>query len=201
MNQQYSGLSPEMRERVIEMRSSAEIPLRWQNTPIEKFVQAQNFGYPLVPADKPQVLISTCIEFRYALPIPAQYAYVIRTAGGRLEGQEFAVGYVLTKGVRNILLIAHDDCGMTTVRQKIPHLVDAFVEQGWSREEAQKYVEHHVGVSGIDDELDSLESEYHRLKQLFPKVHVAPLFLTLLDKKVHLPKWYRNFIESMKTDS
>lgn len=192
----YSGLSAEMSARLIEIESSVDIPERWHNTPIEKFIQAQNFGYPLVGSEQPQVLISTCIEFRYALPIPAKYAYVIRTAGGRLEGQEFAVGYVLTKGVRNILLIAHDDCGMTTVRQKIPHLVDAFVEQDWEREAAQKYVEHHAGVSGIDDELDSLETEYHRLKQLFPKVHVAPLFLTLVDKKVHVPKWYFEFLKS-----
>lgn len=192
----FSSIESDMRDRLVEMTSTHEIPARWRGTPIEHYIQAQNLGYPLHPSETPQILISTCIEFRYALPIPAKFAYVIRTAGGRLVGQEFAVAYALTRGVRNILLIAHDDCGMAKVRNNRPELTKALTDQGWSQEVAAKFVAHHCENDAIVDELESLETEYHRLKRIFRDVHVAPLFLTLQDKRVHLPKWYHTLINS-----
>lgn len=192
----YQGANPETQHRLIDLRSSADIPARWHNTPIENFIQAQNFDYPLHPHAEPQVLISTCIEFRYSLPVPARYAYVIRTAGGRLIGQEFAVGYAISRGVRNILLIAHDDCGMAKVGS--PHNAEAIscslVDQGWSKEKADEFVKHQSLKAAIGDEIDALEEEYHRLKRIFKKIHVAPLFLTLADRHVYLPKWYQDHI-------
>ncbi|MDZ4838123.1 MAG: hypothetical protein SGJ27_30440 [Candidatus Melainabacteria bacterium] len=196
MYDSYSSIPELHKSRLIQMQSSNDIPARWNGTPIASFIQAQNFGYPLHVNDQPQILISTCIEFRYALPIPAKYAYVIRTAGGRLIGQEFAVGYVLTKGVKNIILIAHDDCGMAKVSQAKEAIAKAFVQQGWDPAEALHYVNQQAEVLAIDDELDALEHEYYRLKQMFNDIHVAPLFLTLNDKRVHLPKWYHERISA-----
>lgn len=189
-------LSDYYREKLFEIRFSADIPKRWAGTPIEAFIQSQNFGYPLQPQPDPQCLIASCIEFRFALAVPAMYAYVIRSAGGRLIGSEFAVGYVLSRGVKFILLIAHNDCGMTKIAHHGPGIVEAFVAQGWDRARAEEYVASHAGRFAIKDELEGLEQEYHRLKRLLKNVHVAPLFLNLSDKHVHIPKWYHRFIES-----
>lgn len=194
MYESFSSVPLHHRERLLPISSSVDIPAKWHGTAIEQFIQAQNFGYPLQSKEEPQILISTCIEFRYALPVPAKFAYVIRTAGGRLIGQEFAVGYVLTKGVRSIVLIAHDDCGMAKVPHHKPSIIKAFIEQGWSPEEAHSYVEQQAQVAAIDDELNALQAEYYRLKDMFNNIHVAPLFLTLNDKRVHLPKWYHEKI-------
>lgn len=188
----YSDFS--YKEKLIEILSSADIPERWRSTPIEQFIQAQNLGYPLHPSTTPRVLISTCMEFRYSLPVPANYAYVIRTPGGRLLGSEFAVGYVLHKGVSCILLIAHNDCGMAHLPEHERGIKDAFVNQGWSKEEAGNFVDAEIAKRTVKDELEVLETEYHRLKRLFKRVHIAPLFLTLHDKRVHLPRWYHDFV-------
>jgi hypothetical protein len=178
------------KDKLVEMLSSADIPVRWRATPIEQFIQAQNLGYPLHPHNTPQVLISTCMEFRYALPVPANYAFVIRTPGGRLLGSEFAIGYVLHRGVSCILLIAHNDCAMAHLPEHELGISDAFVAQGWSKERADQFVKEEVAKRAVKDELEVLEKEYHRLKELFKKVRIAPLFLTLHDKRVHLPRWY-----------
>ena len=122
---------PRYKDKLVEMTSSADIPMRWRGTPIEHFIQAQNFGYPLHPQVQPQVLIVSCMEFRYSLPVPANYAYVIRTPGGRLIGSELAVGYALHRGVKNILLIAHDDCGMTHLVELGADIIKALIDQGW----------------------------------------------------------------------
>lgn len=187
-------LSDYYREKLFELRFSMDIPRHWVGTPIESFIQSQNFGYPLEAHAEPQLLIASCIEFRFALAVPAMYAYVIRTAGGRLLGSEFAVGYVLSRGVKHLLLIAHNDCGMTKVAEHAPHIVDAFVKQGWKRSLAEEFVQSHASRFAIRDELEGLEQEYHRLKRLFKDVHVAPLFLNLSDRHVHIPKWYHEHL-------
>ncbi|MBZ0189567.1 MAG: hypothetical protein K8F91_25195 [Candidatus Obscuribacterales bacterium] len=190
------GSDARYKDKVKEMLSTNDIPMRWRGTPIEHFVMAQNFGYPLHPSSKPAVLIVSCMEFRYSLPVPANYAYVIRTPGGRLIGAELAFGYVYAKGVRDILLIAHDDCGMTHLPEMAPQLIESFVIQGWTRQNAEKFVAAEIDRLAVKDELEALESEYHRLKGLFNNVNIAPLFLTLSDKRVYLPLWYDKFIAS-----
>ncbi|MBS1991366.1 MAG: hypothetical protein JSS83_12665 [Cyanobacteria bacterium SZAS LIN-3] len=187
---------PRYKDKLVEIVSSADIPARWHGTHIEQVIQAQNLGYPLHPQPIPRVLIVTCMEYRYSMPVPSNYAYVIRTPGGRLIGSELALGYVLSRGVKNILLIAHNDCGMAHLPEHTEHIIDALTDQGWKRELAEQFVRTQIEKLGVRDELSALELEYHRLKKLFRNVHVAPLFLTLEDKKVCIPRWYHDFIQA-----
>jgi carbonic anhydrase len=184
------------KDKLFEIKFSMDIPRHWAGTPVELFIQSQNFGYPLEPHEEPQLLIAACMEFRFALAVPSMYAYVIRTAGGRLIGAEFAVGYVLARGVKYLLLIAHNDCGMTKVLQYEPHIVEALVQQGWSQAYAEEYVRSQAEHFAIKDELEGLEQEYYRLKQLFQNITVAPLFLNLADKHVHIPLWYHEHLQT-----
>lgn len=178
------------RDRLKEFHTKDDIPEEWRGSAIEAFILSQNFGWPVQPSGQPELLIATCIEFRYALPIPRMYAYVIRRASGRVIGSEFSVGYTLAKGVRNLILIGHNDCGMSKMSDNAPSVVAAFVEQGWSKEAAESYVKKHGTRHAIEDELDSLEDEYLRVKNLFPKINIAPLFVCLHDSRLYLPKWY-----------
>src|SRR5260221_4402755 len=95
---------PHYAERLIDLVDPEQIPQLWKGTPIEQFILSQNFGYPIAQYDgKPQLLIVTCIEFRYALPIPRMYAYVIRRAGGRIVGSEFSLTSCMAKGVYSVI--------------------------------------------------------------------------------------------------
>lgn len=177
--------------RLLELTSREHIPPDWRDTPVESLIMAQNFGWPIQGAGNPELLISTCMEFRYALPIPRMYAYVIRRASGRLIGSEFSIGYALTMGIQHIAMIGHNDCGMTKVCEASSRIVDAFVNQGWSREIAQEYVNKNKVRYLMEDELDGLEQEFVRLVGLFPKLTIAPLFTCLYDNRLYLPKWYK----------
>jgi carbonic anhydrase len=118
------------------------------------------------------------------------YAYMIRRASGRLVGSEFSVGYVISRGVKHLVLIGHNDCGMVKVTEHGADVVDALADQGWNRTLAQQFVRHYTKKHKIADELGALEGEYVRLCKLFPKLVIAPLFVNLYDSKLYLPKFF-----------
>lgn len=175
---------------LVELNTSMDIPPVWQGSPIESFIFSQNLGWPIQTSGKPELLISTCIEFRYALPIPRMFAYVIRRASGRVIGSEFSVGYTLAQGVRHLVMVGHNDCGMSRLDSLAPRVVESLIDQGWSRQAAQAYVEKHAKRHAISDELEALKQEYLRLRSIFPKLTIAPLFVCLYDGKLRLPAWY-----------
>jgi hypothetical protein len=187
---------PHYAGRLIDIVSPDDIPDLWRNTPIEQFILSQNFGYPIAQFDgSPQLLIATCIEFRYALPVPRMYAYVIRRAGGRIVGSEFSLTYALSRGVKNVILIGHNDCGMTKVSEHAPAMIEALVDQGWNETRAAEFVERHAWRYKVKDELDSLQREYQRLRKIFKNLVIAPLFVSLADTKLHIPKWFVDSLE------
>ncbi|MBX9693476.1 MAG: hypothetical protein K2Z81_13895 [Cyanobacteria bacterium] len=177
------------RDQLISIESKLDIPAEWQNTPIENLIMAQNFGWPIQSTGRPELLIATCIEFRYALPVPRMYAYVIRRASGRVIGSEFSVGYTLANGVKYLAIIGHNDCGMSKVYDKAPGVVDALLEQGWQRSDAETYIQKQLARHAISDELIALRDEYIRLRQIFRKLIIAPLFVCLHDSRLYIPKW------------
>lgn len=178
------------RDSLIEIQSREDIPDAWKGTPVESFIMAQNFGWPIVSTGKVELLIATCIEFRYALPVPKMYAYVIRRASGRVIGSEFSVGYTISQGVKYLVMIGHNDCGMSKVYEKAPSVVQAFVDQGWDPKVAEDYVNKQASRHAISNELDALRTEYIRLTNVFRKLIVAPLFVCLHDSRLYIPKWY-----------
>lgn len=182
-------LDEKYRDELIIVESQQDIPKVWQNTPIASFIMAQNFGWPIQSSGKPELLISTCIEFRYALPVPRMYAYVIRRASGRVLGSEFSVGYTLAQGVKYLALIGHNDCGMSQLPAKKDAVIEAFVNQGWKRSVAEDYVKRQAQRHGISDELEALKEEYLRLKSIFRQLVIAPLFVCLHDSRLYIPKW------------
>lgn len=188
-------------DRLAEFDTRQDIPEEWRQTPIESFIMSQNFGWPIQTSGKPVLLIATCIEFRYALPVPRMYAYVIRRASGRPIGSEFSIGYTLSKGVNHMVMIGHNDCGMAKVEQAAPGVIDAFVNQGWSRQAAEAYVQKQGARHAIKDEIDALKDEYVRLTKLFHKLTIAPLFVCLYDSKLYLPKWYKELSNDSTTQA
>jgi carbonic anhydrase len=176
--------------RLTKIARSEDIPERWRDTPIAAFIGAHNFDRPIQATGTPELLIATCIEFRFMPRVPSMYAYLIRRASGRLIGSEFAVLYTLSRGVKHVVLIGHDDCGMTQVSKHKPAMIDTLVEQGWERERADEYVTMHAGRYAIQDEVDSLKAEFFRLSRLFKKIELAPLFVSLASQKLYIPNWY-----------
>lgn len=176
--------------RLKPIKSGDDIPARWRDTPIEQLINAHNFGVPIESAETPQLMVATCIEFRFQPMVPKFFAYELRQPGGRLIGSEFTVAYALCKGVRHMALIGHNDCGMTKVAENSKAMEDALVAQGWSAERAQDFVTANGPRFAIRDEVDALQREYLRVKRLFKNLEIAPLFTALANSNLYIPTWY-----------
>ncbi len=185
--------------RLNSIKTVADIPKRWIGTPIEKLISAHNFDIAIEPAASPQLMVATCIEFRFQPKVPHFFAYEMRQASGRLTGAEFTVAYVLTKGVRHLALIGHNDCGMTKVHEHGAAMEAALVEQGWDTDRASDYVTMNGPRYAIRDEVDALEREYRRLRRVFKDLEIAPLFAALANGFLYLPKWYDPEAEGIET--
>lgn len=182
---------PRYAGRLVPMTCPEDIPLEWRNTPIEALIRHQNLDQPIPESNgNPQLLIATCIEFRYALPVPRMYAYVIRRASGRLAGSEFSLAYILAKGVEHLALIGHNDCGMTKVAENRIPMIEALISQGWAPDRAEDFINGQAARHSMTDELDGLKREYLRLRRIFKKLVIAPLFVDLANTQLFIPKWY-----------
>lgn len=65
--------------------------------------------------------------------------------------------------------------------------------QGWEKELAHDFIEENAERYAMKDEIDSLEFEFIRLRSLFKKVEIAPLFVSLSTTRLHLPTWYNQY--------
>ena len=180
--------------RLSKIDSPEDIPEQWRNTPIAALIGAHNFDKPIEAAGNPELLIATCIEFRFTPKVPPMYAYVIRRASGRLIGAEFPMLYTISRGVKHVVLIGHDDCGMTKVSQHKAAMIQTLIDQGWPKNRADEYVSMQAGKYAIEDEIDSLEAEFFRLRSLFKHIELAPLFVSLSSQKLYIPNWYIEFL-------
>ncbi|HEY9772810.1 MAG TPA: hypothetical protein V6C81_03260 [Planktothrix sp.] len=183
-------INPNYNARLNKIKDPGDIPQRWKDTPIEQLILAQNFDHTIAVAETAQLFICTCIDFRVQPKVPPYYAYLSRIAGGKVSGSEFALAYAVTRGVRHAAMIAHNDCGMTKVSTYAPSVTNVLVEQGWPRDVAEQYVTEQGAKYAIEDEIDSLKREFIRVRRLFPKLEIAPLFTSLANGHLYLPKWY-----------
>jgi carbonic anhydrase len=193
-------INPNYNTRLKPIKTAEEIPAPWQGTPIGKLIQAHNFDVPIAATGKPELLVATCIEFRFQPRVPSFYAYIIRRASGRVIGAEFTVAYALAKGVKHMALIGHNDCGMTKVAPNAEVMIDALVAQEWPREEAEAYVKAQGPRHAITDEVDALRDEYMRLRRLFRHIEIAPLFAALGNDKLYVPNWYYELADQSNAD-
>jgi carbonic anhydrase len=109
--------------------------------------------------------------------------------------------------VKDVVLVGHNDCGMTKVAENAPNMVAALVQQGWHKERAEEFIRHHAARHAIQDEVDALKDEYQRLHRLFKNVRIAPLLACLAEMKLYVPSWYahdaelREFAASRMSDN
>lgn len=192
--------NPSCDGRLAPIQLKSDVPERWRKTPIESLILAHNFDEPIESQAQPKLIVATCIEYRFVPKIPSSFAYVIRRASGRLIGSEFSLAYVLAKGVKHMALVGHNDCGMTKVLEHKDAMIGALVEQGWHPERATEYINQQAGRYMIADEIDTLKQEYLRLKRLFSKMEIAPLFISLANGKLYIPNWYLQLLMTGEVD-
>ncbi len=172
----------------IEIRSESDIPERWRATPIGALLRYHNLGAPLPGrAEKPELLIGMCMDSRKHLRIPDNFAFILRTGGANMRLAEFRVSYAIAVGgVRAIALLGHTNCGMSGIAARRAPFVEGLIDVGWTRAAAEKHFDRYAPEHEIGPEGDFIRAETRRLRELYPKVAVAPLLYRVEDNSVAL---------------
>jgi carbonic anhydrase len=169
--------------RIIPVNYREDILPEYRGTPVELLLEYHNLGRAMGSVTAPQMLIGMCMDSRKSLRIPADFAFVLRTAGANMRDNEFRISYAIAVGgVRTIVLIAHTDCGMARLGQRRDDFIRGLMEAaGWDEERAVKHFEESAPKFGIRDEVDFVLREAARLRAIYPRIIVVPLLYRVED--------------------
>lgn len=174
--------------RLIPVRSTADILPEYQSSPIGLLLEYHNLGRSPETYTAAQLLIGMCMDNRKHLHIPDNFAFIIRTGGANLRYSEFKVSYAIAiGGVKAIALIAHTQCGMVNMVTRRDQFIQGLVDYaGWDREWAEEHFMHFAPMFEIGNETDFVLSEAKRLRLRYPKIQVAPLMYRVEDNLLYL---------------
>lgn len=175
-------------ERLIAIQSKDDIPSEYRDTPIGLLFEYHNLGRPTDVCSVPQLLIGMCMDNRKHLHIPDNFAFIIRSGGANMRHSEFKVSYAISVGgVRHIVLIGHNQCGMVDLMSRREQFIRGLVERaGWQRKAAEEHFAQFVPVFEIGNEVDFVLSETKRLKSRYPKIEIAPLIYRVEDNLLYM---------------
>jgi carbonic anhydrase len=173
--------------RLIPVKTEDDILPEYRNTPVQTLFEYHNLKQPFQSYSDSKLLIGMCMDKRKHLHIPDNFAFIIRTGGANLRYSEFKVSYAIgVGGVRCIVLIGHNNCGMVNLFSRKEQFVSGLSEAtGWSREQAEDHFRHFAPMFEIGSEKDFILSEVKRLRLRYTKIIIAPLYYILEDNMLY----------------
>ncbi|HPN73357.1 MAG TPA: carbonic anhydrase [Candidatus Omnitrophota bacterium] len=176
-----------MKYELLPVEKKNDVPAEYQDTPIGLLLEYHNLGRKFDAHSRARLLIGMCMDNRKHLKIPDNFAYIIRSGGANLRYSEFKVSYAIAVGgVRHIVLIAHDHCGMVNLVSKKDKFIMGLVNgAGWKKQDAEDHFMNLVLLHEIGNEMDFVMCETARLRRRYPKVEVAPMFYRLGSGKLY----------------
>ena len=173
--------------RLTPITSLDAIPAAYLDTPIGRLLEYHNLGRAHEPYASAQLLIGMCMDNRIHVNIPDNFAFVIRSGGGKLRDSKFKVSYAIAVGgVRCIALIGHTDCGMVNLAARKEQFIRGLSDgAGWERAAAEAYFNQFAPRSEIGHEVECVLSECARLHARYPKILVAPFIYRVEDNRLY----------------
>lgn len=174
--------------RLLPIVTKADIPARYQDTPVGLLLEYHNLGRSHDVYASAGLLIGMCMDNRKHLRIPDNFAYIIRAGGANLRYSEFKVSYAIgVGGVRSIALIGHNQCGMVNLIARKDLFVRGLMDAaGWEEQSAEEHFFHYAPMFEIGNEVDFTLSEVKRLRLRYPRILVAPLLYRIEDNLLYL---------------
>jgi carbonic anhydrase len=174
--------------RLIAIKTSDDILPEYRETPIGQLLEYHNLNKPYDVYEKAELLVGMCMDNRKHLHIPDNFSFIIRAGGANLQYSEFKVSYAIAVGqVRHIVLIAHNHCGMVNLANRKNEFIEGLVENaGWEREKAVEHFMKYAPYFEIGNELDFIVNEAKRLRLIYPKVTIVPMYYLVEDNLLYL---------------
>lgn len=169
------------------IESLSDISPEIRGTPIENLLRYHNLGETHSPYSQAEVLVGMCMDQREWLRVPANFAYIIRSAGCNLRYSEFQISYTVAIGsVSAIALVGHTNCGMVNLMNRRKLFISRLVQRGgWQREWAETHFMNSVAMFEIGNEIAFLVAETRRLRGRYPTIPVAPLIYRAEDHRLY----------------
>lgn len=176
-----------MTNRLIPVLSEADIVAPYKNTPIGLLAEYHNLDRPFEMYDKAQLLVGMCMDNRKHLHMPDNFSFIIRSGGANLRYSEFKVSYAISVGqIHHIALIGHNHCGMTGLVTRRDEFISGLVENaGWDQRRAEDHFLHFAPLFEIGNEIEFILNEAKRLRTVYPKIVIAPMFYLVEDNKLY----------------
>lgn len=176
------------KHKLIEVNNLTSIPEHLIKTPIGDLLKYQNLKSIQKSYEKAELVIVMCMDNRKQLEIPNKFAYILRTAGGRITGNEFKLSFAIGFGdVRYVAIIGHTNCGMVNLTSKKGKFIEGLMENaGWDKETAENHFNSFAPFFEIEDETNFVSSESKRLKEKYPKIEFVPMIYRVEDSKLYL---------------
>ncbi|MBI2995845.1 MAG: carbonic anhydrase [Candidatus Melainabacteria bacterium] len=165
-----------------------DIPEYLLNTPIAELLKYHNLSTSFKEYEKAQIAIVMCMDNRKQLNVPNRFAYILRTAGARITGNEFKLSFAIGFGdIKHVVLIGHSNCGMVNLTSKKDKIVQGLVKNaGWTKEQAENHFNSFAPFFEIENEIDFVVSESKRLKEKYPNILFVPMIYKVEDNKLYL---------------
>jgi carbonic anhydrase len=173
---------------ILSVESIEDILPVYRKTPIGQLLEYHNLNRKFDHYDNAQLLVGMCMDNRKHLLIPDNFAFIIRAGGANLRYSEFKVSYAIAVGhVSYIALIGHNNCGMVNLISRKTEFINGLVElAGWKRDRAEEHFMQFAPMFEIGNEINFILSETKRLRLLYPKIVIAPMFYLVEDNKLYL---------------
>jgi carbonic anhydrase len=173
--------------KLIPINSIDDIPQDYQNTPIEQLLEYHNLRRPYDTYINAQLLVGMCMDNRKHLNMPDNFAFIIRSGGANLKYSEFKVSFAIAIGhIRHIALIGHNNCGMVNIISRKDEFINGLIDiAGWEKDSAEKHFMHFAPMYETGSESDFILNETKRLRILYPKIQIAPLFYLVENNKLY----------------
>ncbi len=176
--------------RLIKVNSMADIPSRFQNTPIADLLRSQNMydiGYEVSPA--PSLIIGMCIDHRKQLHLPKNGAYIIRAPGANMKDHEFSIALALSSGITYMALLVHNKCLMSDLSKRKSLVKRILVqEHGWEINNTEKAFDDFAKAKQIGDPVSFGLAESARLQNIFKGLTVVPMLYDIYSDRLFIIK-------------
>ena len=174
--------------RLVAVTQTTDIFRHYRNTPVQTLFEYHNLNKEFDTYLDAQILIGMCMDNRKSLNIPVNFAYIIRTGGANIQDRDFNISYAIAIGkIRYIVLIGHNNCGMVGLNSRKEAFVEGMIEgAGWTRNKAEEHFTQLAPVSEIGNEVDFTLNQVKRLRNMYPKITVAPLLYKVEDGRLYL---------------
>jgi carbonic anhydrase len=161
---------------------------QYRATPVEALFRAHNLGEAIPPERQPQLVVVTCMDPRVCLRLPPGFAYVLRTGGARLDGNEFALSLALALGrIRSVALVGHTDCAMANLGRHEKALRDDLrTRWGWPPRAARSHLRRGARAAARIGRVEAFVRRSARaLARRYPGLAAAPLVYEVADGRLY----------------